>query len=198
MCSRYAAARRHVQTLDAMLLPAICHAGEHAGVTVSPMAETPPRGAPVVRIPGAPWSSKPRAARRITRWLQPPRRSLAASSRRDRSELGLARGARKWDDVADVLDAGRVLDRALEAEAEAGVRHGAVAAQIAIPPVVGGVQAHLGDPGVEPVEALLALAAADDLADAGREDVHRGDGLAVVVLPHIESLDVLGVVHHDD
>jgi hypothetical protein len=31
------------------------------------------------------------------------------------------------------------------------------------------------------VEALLALAAADDLADAGRQHVHRGDGLAVVV-----------------
>jgi hypothetical protein len=31
------------------------------------------------------------------------------------------------------------------------------------------------------VEALLALAAADDLADAGREHVHRGDRLAVVV-----------------
>jgi hypothetical protein len=30
---------------------------------------------------------------------------------------------------------------------------------------------------VEDVEALLALAAADDLADAGRQHVHRGDGL---------------------
>jgi hypothetical protein len=49
---------------------------------------------------------------------------------------------------------------------------------------------------VEAVEALLALAAADDLADAGREHVHRGDGAAVVVHAHVEGLDLLGVVHH--
>ena len=51
-------------------------------------------------------------------------------------ELGLARRARERDHVADVLHAGRVDDRALEAEAEAGVRHGAVAAQVAVPAVV--------------------------------------------------------------
>jgi hypothetical protein len=57
---------------------------------------------------------------------------------------------------------------------------------------------HLVHARVEHVEALLALAAADDLADAGRQHVHRGDGAAVVVLPHVERLDVLGVVHHRD
>jgi hypothetical protein len=108
------------------------------------------------------------------------------------------RRPRERDHVADVLDAGGVLDRALEAEAEAGVGHGAVAAQVAVPPVVLLGQAHLVHARVEHVEALLALAAADDLADAGRQHVHRGDGLAVVVLPHVEGLDVLRVVHHRD
>src|SRR5437899_7991874 len=82
-------------------------------------------------------------------------------------ELGLARCTRERDHVADVLDPGRVLDRALEAETEPGVRHGAVAAQVAIPPVVFCGEPDLGDPAIEYVEPLLALAAADDLADAG-------------------------------
>src|SRR5689334_20931456 len=108
-----------------------------------------------------------------------------ASARLERSgwaslEVGLLGGAREWDHVADVLDAGGVLDGALEAEAEAGVWDGAVAAEVAVPPVVLGIEAHLGDAAVEDVEALLALAAADDLADAGGEHVHRGDGLLVV------------------
>ena len=52
---------------------------------------------------------------------------------------------REGDHVADVGHAGGVDDRALEAEAEAGVGHGAVAAQVAVPPVGLLVEAHLGD-----------------------------------------------------
>src|SRR5688500_1689905 len=92
-------------------------------------------------------------------------------------EVRLARCAWERDHVANVLDTRRVDDRALEAETEARVWHRAVATEIAIPPVVGRVQAHLADAPVEHVEALFALRAADDLADARRENVHRSDGL---------------------
>ena len=44
---------------------------------------------------------------------------------------------------------------------------GAVAAQVQVPPVGGVVQAGFGQAGLEDVEAFLALAAADDFADAG-------------------------------
>jgi hypothetical protein len=44
---------------------------------------------------------------------------------------------------------------------------------------------------------LLTLAAADDLADPWRQYVHRCDGPAIVVQPHVEGLDCLRVVHHD-
>jgi hypothetical protein len=37
--------------------------------------------------------------------------------------------------------------------------------------------------------------AADDLADARRQHVHRRHGLLVVVEPHVERLDLLGIVH---
>src|SRR4051794_30074793 len=85
--------------------------------------------------------------------------------------------AREGNDVADVREARDVSHRPLEAEAEARVRHGAVAAQVAIPGVGVRVEAGLRDAAVEHLEALLALGAADDLADAGRKHVHGGDGL---------------------
>src|ERR1700730_10945650 len=48
------------------------------------------------------------------------------------------------------------------------------------------------------VEPLLALAAADDLADPRCQHVHRRDCPAVGVQTHVEGFDVLRVVHHDD
>src|SRR5690606_8021228 len=120
-------------------------------------------------------------------------------------DLGLLRGAGEGEDVADVLHAGDEEDEAFEAEAEAGVGDGAVPAQVAVPPVVLLVQAHLVEAAVEDVEAFLALRAADEFAHAGDEDVHGGDGLFSVgacllrpVQAHVEGLDALGVVHDDD
>ena len=112
----------------------------------------------------------------------------------------VAGGAREGDGVADVGEAGDVGEGATgrsRGEAEAGVRHRAVAAQIAVPGVVLPVDGALGHAAVQYVEPLLALAAADDLADPGRQHVHRGDRSAVVVHPHVERLDVLPVIHHD-
>src|SRR3546814_8890060 len=82
-----------------------------------------------------------------------------------RLELGVAGRARVGNGVADVGQAAGVDHQALEAQAETGVRHRAVAAQVAVPLVVRGVEADLGDARVEHVQAFLALRAADDLAD---------------------------------
>ena len=40
------------------------------------------------------------------------------------------------------------------------------------------------------------MGAADDLADAGREHIHGGNGVAVIVHAHVEGLDVLRIIHH--
>ena len=117
------------------------------------------------------------------------------------SERRVPRGARVRDHVADVGHAGDIGHQALETEAKAGVRHGAVAAEIAVPAVVLRIQAELRHARVEDVQAFLALAAADDLADAGREHVHRRDRLAAVrlaVLAHVERLDRARVVVDGD
>ena len=115
-----------------------------------------------------------------------------------RSEIGAAYGSGVGEDVADVGDAGQIHDHALEAQAEAGVLAGAEAAQVQVPPVIFGVHAQLFDAGLQHVQALLTLAAADDLADAGDQTVGCGDGLAVVVEAHVECLDVLGIVGDED
>jgi hypothetical protein len=60
------------------------------------------------------------------------------------------------------------------------------------------VDAALGHALVQDLEPLLALAAADDLADPRRQYVHCRDGAIVVFQAHIEGLDRLRVVHHDD
>lgn len=49
-----------------------------------------------------------------------------------------------------------------------------------------------------PRAPVLPLAAADELPDLWHQHVHGCHRLAVVVEPHIEGLDLLGVVVHDD
>src|SRR6266581_5530143 len=83
----------------------------------------------------------------------------------------LAGRSREGDRVADVGEAGDVGEGApgeSRGETEAGVRHRAIAAQVAAPGVVLAVDAALGHAAVQYFEPLLALAAADDLADARR------------------------------
>mmetsp|Transcript_20956 Transcript_20956/g.65822 ORF Transcript_20956/g.65822 Transcript_20956/m.65822 type:complete len:409 (+) Transcript_20956:279-1505(+) len=116
-----------------------------------------------------------------------------------RLEGGVARVAGEGGDVANVVLGGDVADEAVEAEAVAGVGHGAEFAEVEVPPVVVGVEAGVENFAGEGVEALLALAAADELADAGGEEVEGGDGVErVVVVAHVEGLDALGVVVDED
>src|SRR5262245_27548257 len=96
--------------------------------------------------------------------------------------------------VADVRKPAHVDDEPLEPEPETRVRNGPVPPEIAIPLVVLRIEPELRHAPVEDVETLLALRAADDLADAGREHVERGDRFRIVVEAHVERLDLLGIV----
>ena len=78
--------------------------------------------------------------------------------------------------VADVAHAREVHDEPLEAEAVAGVAAASVAPQVEVPPVVALLQPQLVHARGEDVEPLLALAAADELADGGHQAVGGGDG----------------------
>src|SRR5215471_2154061 len=93
----------------------------------------------------------------------------------------VARRAWERDGVAHIGEAGDIGEGALEAEAKAGVRHRAVAAQVAVPGVFVLVDAALGHGLVQYLEPLLALAAADDLANPRRQYIHCRHRPAVVV-----------------
>mmetsp|Transcript_32863 Transcript_32863/g.98298 ORF Transcript_32863/g.98298 Transcript_32863/m.98298 type:complete len:242 (-) Transcript_32863:908-1633(-) len=114
------------------------------------------------------------------------------------SKVARAGVAREGDHVADVWDAGDVADEPLEAESVARVGDRPVPAEVDVPPVVLRVEPRLLHLAQQHRQPLLALAAADELADTGHEQVHRRNRLAVVVVSHVEGLDGLGVVVDED
>ena len=115
-----------------------------------------------------------------------------------RLEFGSLGGAGEGNDVADVGHAGDEEHQALEAEAEASMGAGAVAACVEIPPHVLHGDVTFVDGGEQFIVVLFANGASDDFANMGEEDIGALDGAAVVVLLHVESFDFFGVVDHDD
>ena len=113
-------------------------------------------------------------------------------------KFGVFRSAGERDDVPDVGHAGDEEEQALETETEARVGHGAVAAGVDVPFEVLAGHSQLVDAGLELLEVRFALGTADDLTDLREEHVHAADGLSVLVLLHVEGLDVLGEVDQDD
>ena len=110
------------------------------------------------------------------------------------SEFCVVGGAGEGYYVADVCHARNEQYQALESQAETAVGYGAEAAGIEIPPHVFHGDVKLVDAGHKLVVVGLTFAAADDFADFREEYVHGADGLAVVVLLHVEGLDFLGIV----
>ena len=106
--------------------------------------------------------------------------------------------AGEGNDIADVGHAGHKHQQALEAEAEARVRHAAIFAEIGIPRVGLGIDAVAREIFRQNIEPFFALTAADDLADAGHQQIHRGNGFAIVVDAHVEGFDFLRVVENGD
>src|SRR5699024_8164142 len=98
-----------------------------------------------------------------------PARRCTGRSGKMGSEVRVAGRAGEGEHVADVAHARQVHDEALKPDAEARVLDPAVAAQVEIPPVVLLLEAQLLHAGDKHVVPLLALGAADELADAGDE-----------------------------
>src|SRR5579872_1960840 len=105
---------------------------------------------------------------------------------------------RKSNDIADIGHAGDKEHHALESQPKTGVRYGSKPARIEIPPHFLDRNMHVDHALFQPLESFLALGAADNLPDPGNEDVHGRDGLSIVVLAHIEGLDVLRITGHND
>ena len=104
----------------------------------------------------------------------------------------------KRNHVPDVGHARNELNEAFETEPEAGVRNRSEAPEVEIPAVRLRVDALLLHPGLQDVEAVLPLAAADQLARSRHEHVHGPDGPAVIVHVHVKGLVLTRVVVNDD
>mmetsp|Transcript_8995 Transcript_8995/g.29990 ORF Transcript_8995/g.29990 Transcript_8995/m.29990 type:complete len:249 (-) Transcript_8995:2433-3179(-) len=102
--------------------------------------------------------------------------------------------AREGDDVSNVLHASAEKDQALEAETEAGVNARAKLSQVRVPLVDLGVKIELLKAADEDFIPLLTLRAPDELPDTWHKNVHGGNSLPVLVSPHVECLDRLGIV----
>ena len=104
--------------------------------------------------------------------------------------------SREGQHVADVGNSSEVHHKALKSKAKARMFCTAILAQIQIPPIIFLFQLEVLHPLLEDLQALLTLASADDLSDAGYQQVHSGDRFAIVIQAHIERLDLLRVIGH--
>eukprot|EP00212_Chloropicon_laureae_P000773 CAMPEP_0198450436 /NCGR_PEP_ID=MMETSP1453-20131121/5049_1 /TAXON_ID=1461543 ORGANISM="Unidentified sp., Strain RCC701" /NCGR_SAMPLE_ID=MMETSP1453 /ASSEMBLY_ACC=CAM_ASM_001118 /LENGTH=93 /DNA_ID=CAMNT_0044173497 /DNA_START=84 /DNA_END=362 /DNA_ORIENTATION=+ len=92
----------------------------------------------------------------------------------DDLELGVSRVPWEGGDVPDVLEAGDHLHESFKAEAKPGVGHGAVLAELPVPPEVLGQAGPLGRHGaLQMPQALLPRRPANQLADARHQQIHR-------------------------
>src|SRR5262249_11068365 len=80
-------------------------------------------------------------------------------------KIRISRRAREGNHVADIFEAGEIHHHSFQSQTEAGVGDGAVPTQVEIPPIRLFIQAAVTEPLQEHIVAILALAAADDLAD---------------------------------
>mmetsp|Transcript_60942 Transcript_60942/g.196362 ORF Transcript_60942/g.196362 Transcript_60942/m.196362 type:complete len:427 (-) Transcript_60942:147-1427(-) len=101
------------------------------------------------------------------------------------------------DHIPDVLNSRGQHAQPLQAQAKACVRHGAETPEVAVPPIVFGIQVHLLGPPVQHVQPLLALGATNDLTDGWRQHIHGSHSLLVLVKAHVEGLNVFRVVIED-
>src|SRR4029078_6941961 len=92
-------------------------------------------------------------------------RSFFRLALRSGSKLGVARCTRERNYIADVFEAGEVHHHPFQPQPETGVRHGAVTAQVEIPPIGFFVQAGLPQPAKYNLIALFTLTPTDDFDD---------------------------------
>src|SRR5690349_5044028 len=106
--------------------------------------------------------------------------------------------AGKRNDITNICDTGHEHQHALETEAEAGMGHGPITAEIEIPFIILWVHFVAAHARFQDLQAFLALAPSDNLANSRHQQVHRRHRFVVVVQPHVERFDLLWVIKDSD
>src|SRR5574344_730311 len=143
-------------------------------------------------------------ARVPTRW-QPTEGSGSCIVRRwswcrcgSRLEFGVFGSTGEGNDVADVLHTGHKEQQAFKTQAETGVWASAIATGVEVPQHIFHGDVEFLDACHEFFVVLFTHGAADDFANLREKHVGALHRFAVGVLLHVESLDFLGVVNHND
>ena len=126
-----------------------------------------------------------------TRWVRLLNALSNPHSQRKKSECRIIGCAGERNDVANVLHTCHKQEQTFESEPESGVWTSTVTTRVKIPPEFLCRHLQLVDARHQLVVTLFAHGASDDLAYLGEEDVGSLHRLAVRILLHIESLDVL-------
>ena len=107
-------------------------------------------------------------------------------------ETGVTWSAWERNYVTHVLNASHVGDQAFKTKTKTGMWNSTVATQIAIPPVIFFIQAHLQHTFVQNVQTLFTLGTTNDLTDTRSQNVHCCNGFTVFVKAHVERLMSFG------
>ena len=107
-------------------------------------------------------------------------------------------GSREGENVADILDSGKIHDDSFKTKTVTGVFAAAVTAKVKIPAVIFFFKSKFVDAVDKNVKTLFSLASANDFANAGNKMVCSGNGFSVVVLAHIECFDLFRIVGYKD
>ena len=114
------------------------------------------------------------------------------------SEFSISWGSRETRHVSDVVDSGYHHHQPLKTETKATMRDRTVPPQIQVPPVVFFRQVELIDPLFQHFEPLLSGRSTHNLSNSRSQHVKCCHSFAILILTHVESFDVFGVVVQDN
>ena len=102
--------------------------------------------------------------------------------------------SREGQNIADIRHAGHIEYKPLEAQSEPRMPCAAVSAKLQIPVIIVLAKFKPLQRLLEHLGTLHALASSEYLPDSGYKKVHGGNRLPVVILTHIKSLYVAGII----
>lgn len=117
-------------------------------------------------------------------------------------KFAMSRSSGEGDDISDVLHSSNKHEHALKAHAEAGVRATAVFTEVEIPAVFVQAESFLFHVGLQYIDALLTLCAADNFANARHEEIHGGHSDAALAVwlvgAHVKWFNAFRVIINGD
>ena len=101
-------------------------------------------------------------------------------------------------DIADIFHTRQIHDHPLETESETRMLATAVSSGIQIPFISGDIHIQFFHPGFQEIQTFFSLRTAYQFTDMRHQQVAGCHGLSIVVLAHIERLDVFRIIRQEN